>query len=291
MLGLFQNKVRLALEYKEAGSGIWRQNERFYQNLFDEAPSAFFSIGADGRIRMANRRALQLLGYQSDEIIARWFLDLYAVSPAGKVKAWEVFRKFRAGLEIPGQELEMRRADGTSVWVRLVVQPIRDAAGRVVASCSMVQEIARPKWLGPCQARHHDLPHHDKSAAQRLIALPDDSKATETHLERVLIKWAGCAYVLNVNEIDWFGAAGNYIQLHVGAKSYLLRRTMNDLEAKLDPRQFLRIHRSAIVNVERIKELQTRACGDYHVILRDGMQLTLSRSYRKKVQDFLGNPL
>jgi len=117
------------------------QSEQFYRNLFDEAPIAFFSIGTDGRIRTANRRALQVLGCQSDEIVGRWFLDLYVIGSAGKAKAWEVFQRFRAGLETPGVELKMRRADGASVWVRLFVRPIRDADGQVVASCSMVHEI------------------------------------------------------------------------------------------------------------------------------------------------------
>jgi two-component system LytT family response regulator len=76
--------------------------------------------------------------------------------------------------------------------------------------------------------------------------------------------------------------------LHVGAKSYLLRQTMNHLEAHLNPRQFLRIHRSAIVNIRCIKEIRARLWGDYHAVLRDGTQLTLSRSYRKKLRGVLG---
>ncbi len=260
------------------------QSEELYRSIFDELPIALFCTGADGRIRMANRPAMQVLGYQSDDVIGRSFLDLYAVSPAGKVKAWEVFRKSCAGLEVPRAELEMRHADGTSVWVRLRVRPIRDVDGQLVASCLIVQEIDPPKSLGVCYARSHDLPTRDRGIARRPAASPDDSEATKTHLERVLIKSAGCAYILSVDQIDWAGAAGNYIQLHVGAKSYLLRQTMNHLEAQLDPRQFLRIHRSAIVNIHRIKELRAWLWGDYHAILRDGTQLTLSRSYRKKLR-------
>ncbi len=279
------------MAYLEAGRGTGWQSEQLCRNLFEEAPSALFSIGIDGRIHLANRRALQLLGYQPDDIIARWFLDLYAVGPTGKLKAWEVFRKFRAGLEIQGEELEMWRADGTPLWVRLFVRPIRDAEGHVAASCSMVQEISEAKWLGPHQACNYDLPRHDKGVGRRLITLPDDSETSEKHPDRLFIKSAGCACFLNLKEVDWLGAAGNYVQLHVGPKSYLLRRTMNDVEGRLDPRWFLRIHRSAIVNVERIKELRARAWGDYEVILLGGAQLTLSRSYRKKLKGFLGNPL
>ncbi len=177
----------------------------------------------------------------------------------------------------------MLHANGTSAWVRLRARPVRDVDGRVVASCLIVQEIDPPRALGVCHARGHDL-LCNTGLAQRPIPSPDAPEATKTHLERVLIKSAGCSYVLSVNEIEWVGAAGNYIQLHVGAKSYLLRQTMNHLEARLDPRQFLRIHRSAIVNIQCIKELRAWLWGDYHAILRDGTQLTLSRSYRKKLR-------
>ena len=74
-------------------------------------------------------------------------------------------------------------------------------------------------------------------------------------------------------------------------ESRLLRETMNSLEARIDPERFLRIHRSTMVNIERIQELQPWFHGDYLVILRDGTQLTLSRSYRQKLQDFFGNTL
>jgi two-component system LytT family response regulator len=81
------------------------------------------------------------------------------------------------------------------------------------------------------------------------------------------------------------------LKLHVGKESHLLRETMNGLEARLDPEKFLRIHRSTIVNIERIQELQPWFHGDYVVLLRDGTKLTLSRSYRQKLQELFGNAL
>lgn len=261
------------------------QPEEFYRNLFDEAPGAFFSIDTDGRILAANQRALQLLGYQPNEIIARSVLDLYAAGPAGKLLAREVFRKFRAGLEVRGRELEMQRADGTRVRVKLFVRPIRDAEGHVLASCSMVQEISAPQWVS------HEPPRQGKDTANTVLCLPDGSRTIEKDPERVLVKSAGCTYFLNVSEIDWFGAAGNYIEVHIGSRSYLLRRTMNNLQDSLDPSRFIRIHRATIVNAERIRELRARPSRDYDVILRDGAQLTLGRSYRKKLWRFLDNAI
>lgn len=283
IFGLLREEPALTMGYPGRSYRTWQQSDQFYRNLFDEAPSAFFSVGTEGRIRKANRRALQLLGYQSDEIIARCFLDLYARGPTGKVKALEVFRKFCAGSEIQGQELEMRCADGTGMWVRLSVQPIRDAHGQVVASCSMVQEIGQPTPLG------HDLHRYHRGETSTLTTLTDDT--AEKYLERLCVKSSGCTLFLDMNQIDWFGAAGNYIELHVGARLYLLRHTMHDLERALDPCRFLRIHRAAIVNVERIKGLRVRSWGNHDVILRDGTQLILSRGYRRKLRGLLGKAL
>jgi two-component system LytT family response regulator len=88
---------------------------------------------------------------------------------------------------------------------------------------------------------------------------------------------------VKTGDIDWIEAADNYVSLHVGKESHLLRETMTAVEARM-PKQFLRISRSTIVNTERIKELQPLFHGEYAVILRDGTKLTLSRSHRDKLQ-------
>jgi len=89
-------------------------------------------------------------------------------------------------------------------------------------------------------------------------------------------------------EIDWVEASGNYVTLHAGRERHMLRRTMSDLLACLDPQLFVRIHRSHIVNVERIRELQALDNGEWLVILTDGVRLTLSRSYRDDLHERLG---
>jgi|SRR5882724_11912744 len=123
--------------------------------------------------------------------------------------------------------------------------------------------------------------------SQRLIALIKDIKPSQKYTERLVIKSSGRVFFLRVDEIDWIESSGNYLRLHVGTEDHLLRDTMNNVETKLDPEKFYRIHRSTIVNVERIKELQPWFRGDYMVILRDGTQLTLSRTYRDKLQGVL----
>ncbi len=125
---------------------------------------------------------------------------------------------------------------------------------------------------------------------ERLLSLLENFKTeSPRHLERLMIKSSGRVFFLRTEELDWIEAEGNYLRLHVGRESHLLRETMNRLATKLDPEKFLRIHRSTLVNIERIKELQPLFSGDYVVILRDGKQLTLSRSYRDKLLELFEN--
>ena len=119
---------------------------------------------------------------------------------------------------------------------------------------------------------------------ERLLALLEDLERERKYLERLVIRTGGRVFFLRVDEIDWIEAAGNYVRLHIGAEEHLHRETMNGLEQKLDPSRFARIHRSTMVNLTRIKELQPWFRGDYAVILRDGHQLTLSRSYRSHLK-------
>jgi two-component system, LytTR family, response regulator len=124
--------------------------------------------------------------------------------------------------------------------------------------------------------------------SEQLAALLTDLKAKPKRLERLVIKAGGRVFFLRADEIDWIGAAANYVRLHIGKENHLLRETINALAEKLDPEKFLRIHRSTIVNLERIKELQPWFHGDYVVILHDGTQLTSSRSYREELHKLLG---
>jgi len=127
---------------------------------------------------------------------------------------------------------------------------------------------------------------------RRLLEIVRELKpGTPPRSDRLVIKSAGRLFFLRIAEIDWVEAAGNYVKLHVGTEEHLLRETMNGIEQKLDPDTFFRIHRSRIVNMERIKELQPWFNGEYVVILHNGTKLTLSRGYREKLQERLGRPL
>lgn len=107
-------------------------------------------------------------------------------------------------------------------------------------------------------------------------------------VERVAIKNAGQVCFVKISEIDWIQAADYYACLHVGAKSHLLRRSLSELEADLDPNTFCRVHRSSIVNLERVRGLKLRQDGEYEVLLDNGATIRLSRRYRKSLQARLG---
>src|SRR5262245_50384820 len=138
------------------------------------------------------------------------------------------------------------------------------------------------------RARAHLGRGPTREDTQQLVGAVEEFRSEGKSLERLVVKSAGRVFFLRVEEIDWIEAAGNYIRLHVGRETHLLRDTMSSLETRLDPRRFLRIHRSTMVNIERIQELQPLFHGDYVVILRNGTQLNLSRGYRQRLQEVFG---
>jgi two-component system, LytTR family, response regulator len=136
-------------------------------------------------------------------------------------------------------------------------------------------------------ARRHVERRRAGDLGQRLMALVQDIKPEPQRLDRLVVKSGGRVYFLKTDDIVWIEAAGNYVRLHLGEDSHLFRETMNGIEARLDPRRFVRIHRSRIVNSDRIKELQPWFNGEYVVVLQNGTRLTLSRGYREKLQERL----
>lgn len=106
--------------------------------------------------------------------------------------------------------------------------------------------------------------------------------------ERLVVKNRGQVIFLNVADIDWIEAAGYYVCVHVGSDTHVIRRTLLELERDLGDERFIRIHRSTIVNLERIQSLELQNEGEYEVVLKSKVRLPLSRRFRKKLQDRLG---
>ena len=126
---------------------------------------------------------------------------------------------------------------------------------------------------------------------QDIIALLEELKAGPRYLERLVIKNGGRVFFLHVQDVHCIEAEGNYVRVYDNQKGYLLRETITSLEEQLDPKQFLRIHRSAIVKIDRIKEMQPWFHGEYRIIMENGKQLALSRNYRANLQEAVGNGL
>lgn len=133
--------------------------------------------------------------------------------------------------------------------------------------------------------------HSGGGLSEQLLALLGDLHGEPKYLERLVVKSSGRVFFMKVNEVDWIEAAGNYVNIHAANETHLLRETMNGIETHLDPRKFVRIHRSTLVNIERIKELSPLFHGDYVVTLLNGTRLTMSRSYRPKLAGLVNGAL
>ena len=137
-------------------------------------------------------------------------------------------------------------------------------------------------------AKDHLKRPTDERQEGRLLALLEELKGNR-HLERFAIKTGEKVLFVRSEDVDSIEAEGNYVRLHVAATSYMLRETINSIESQIDPRVFVRIHRSTIVNINRVKELQLWARGEYRVILDNGSCYTLSRGYREHFDAFIKN--
>jgi two-component system, LytTR family, response regulator len=140
------------------------------------------------------------------------------------------------------------------------------------------------------RARAEVLKSHDQNLQARHSRWLGDSRPP-SQPERLVIRTGGRVIFLDPNEVDWIEAAANYVKLHVGKDFYLLREGIGRMSAKLDPRRFVRIHRSLIANVSRIRELQPCESGEYIAVLKDGKELSCSRGYRLELQRLIDGHL
>jgi two-component system LytT family response regulator len=123
--------------------------------------------------------------------------------------------------------------------------------------------------------------------APKLLSLLDGSRPRPAYLERIPVRSGSRIQLLPVAELDYLQADDNYVRLHASGRSHLVRETLGAMEARLDPDRFLRVHRSLIVNLSCITELEPLFSGEYVLTLRDGTRLTTGRSYRARLQEAL----
>jgi len=135
--------------------------------------------------------------------------------------------------------------------------------------------------------RAKEIIRRERNAAAGLLDSIGGLLRPRTSPKRIALRRHNRVVLMNVEQIDWIEAADNYVCLHCGGDTHILRETIAELEARLDPAGFVRVHRSAIVNIDRIKELQLWFRGDYKVILVDGTELTLTKTHREKLNSRL----
>jgi two-component system LytT family response regulator len=127
-------------------------------------------------------------------------------------------------------------------------------------------------------------------ANRQILSLLETIASPRRYLKRLAVRSAGKTVFVDAEDVDWIEAAENYVQLHTGRASHLIHVTMNAFEKSLDPEIFLRIHRSVIVNVRRIKELQPVLHGEYAITLQSGVRLQSGRMYNEKLRALADNP-
>jgi len=123
---------------------------------------------------------------------------------------------------------------------------------------------------------------------RQLTTLLESLQKAGNYAERLAVKTSSGVSFLRADELHWVDAAGNYVRLNThNGENHLLRETLSALEKRLDPKRFVRVHRSTIVNVERIREIRAQSHGEHIIIMESGQRLTLSRSYRDRVHDLI----
>ena len=126
---------------------------------------------------------------------------------------------------------------------------------------------------------------------RRILRMVSGAPAQDPPLDRLVVKSGGSTQFVRVADIDWIEAAGVYANLHIGGKELLYRAALNDLAARLDPLRFVRVHRSAIINIESILRLEPISHGEFAAVLRDGSRSRISRTYRSQLEKRLGQSL
>ena len=126
---------------------------------------------------------------------------------------------------------------------------------------------------------------------KRVLEMVSREPEREQWLDRLVVKAAGTTRFIRVTDIEWIEAAGVYVTLHVGTKEVLYRAALNDLARKLDPMRFVRVHRSAVVNIESVSHLQPISHGEFEVVMKSGTRSKISRTYRAALEKRLGQSL
>ncbi len=181
LLDAVAERLGTTAEHRQSEDALIESEEKF-RDLYENAPIAYFSVGEDGLIKNCNKRAGELLGYRVKELIGKPKESLYADTPNGKKKATRIFKEFMAGCNITDEELQMKRADGTPVWVSMTVNAILDSEGRFKESRSMVVDITgRKRAEAVLQEERQRAENYFNLAGTMLLALDTNGIVTSVN--------------------------------------------------------------------------------------------------------------
>jgi two-component system LytT family response regulator len=251
---------------------------------------------------LARRRVLRLLKEQDDEV------EVVAVCATG-MQAVEAIRESRPDLVF--LDVQMPEMDGFEVLERLGAElpPVIfvtafDQYALRAFEVHALDYLLKPfdgerfrqafrRGRGQLERRANGHVHRlsallEQLAAERRSLEEKLTAGRPQHMEWVMVRARGKIEFLRTAEVDWIEAEGNYVRLHAAKRGFLIREKISTLEERLDPDRFIRVHRSTIVNLDRVTELRPLPSGDCIILLRDGVELKLSRGYRQKLAERVG---
>jgi two-component system, LytTR family, response regulator len=240
---------------------------------------------------VARRRILRLLRPHADVAVVGEAADGEA--------AVDAIRQLRPDLVF--LDVQMPTMDGFEVVSRLghLLPPVVFVtafdeyalrAFEVHALDYLLKPFTRQRFDAAFEHARAHIARSGQAVDARLRALLQNL-SVRPYLACIPVRTGGRIRIVQAADVDWIRSADNYVTIVAGGREYLLRETMDGLERELDPQRFVRVHRSAIVQVDRILELQPSFHGDFSIVLRDGSRLPLSRTYRDRVARVLGRPL
>ncbi len=238
---------------------------------------------------MARERLTALLAQQPD-------IDVVATCASGAeaVNAIQAYRPDLVFLDMQMPELDgfgVIDAVGVERMPPVVFVTAYDAfalrAFEVHALDYLLKPFGRERFEQALErARRHLERQRAGDLASRLMALVEDVRPARSRPERLMVRSGARVVFVDVEQVDWVEAEGNYVRLHTAADSHLVRDTMLAMERRLGP-QFVRIHRSRIVNRARVRELRLASSGEYEAVLHNEMRLGVGRNYRETLQERL----
>jgi two-component system, LytTR family, response regulator len=229
----------------------------------------------------ARRKLALLMRDEADiEIIGQCSNGLEAIAAIEEQQPDVIF----LDIQMPGLNgFEMLEALGTDSLPFVVFVTAYDEYAVKAFEVHALDYLLKPfdrSRLQDCLARVRKAQRANSSNLHELL----EQFRPKEYLSRFVVKTRGRVLLLKTDDVDSLEASGNYVELRCGKQTYLVRETLNDVERKLDPQRFARVHRSTIVNLDRVQELQPWSHGDFIVVLKDGTKLRLSRRYRQNLK-------